>query len=158
MKIEIFSVGRVRQRFVQDGEDEYLTRLKPLMRVELNEIDNSKFAGLPEEKLTQKEAELVLGKVRPDAFFVLLDERGRALDSIAFAETIKKESIYGRGSIAFAIGGAFGWHNSVRERADLELSLSPFTFTYQMTRLILIEQIYRAMTIIKGMPYHKGER
>jgi len=113
-------------------------------------------SSLSEESAKKEEAELFLSKIRKDDFLIVLDERGKDYTSPGLAELLERESTMGRSSFVFAIGGAHGWHESVRQRANIVLSLSRLTFPYQMVRLILTEQIYRAMTLIKGIPYHKA--
>jgi 23S rRNA (pseudouridine1915-N3)-methyltransferase len=153
MRIRIFSIGRVKQDFVLSGENEYLKRLKKHVRIELTELDESNSG--PPDAARQKEAEQVLARLKKGEFLIVLDEAGQAMSSHNLSELIEKRQLSGSPDIAFAIGGAYGWHHTIRDRADLVLSLSKMTFTYQMTRLILVEQIYRALSILRGEPYHK---
>ena len=153
MKIKIISVGKVKQAFVLDGEAEYLPRLKSFAAIKFIEVGSR--AELPEVQMKRSEAEAVIEKIEPADFVVVLDEAGKKFTSPEFSKTLQGQMNAGRSSFCFAIGGAYGWDESIREKADILLSLSPMTFTYQMTRLVLVEQIYRAMTLIKGIPYHK---
>lgn len=155
MRVRVFSIGRVKQDFVLKGEQEYLKRLRPYATVELLELPSAP-SSLSEESAKKEEAELFLTKIKKDEFLIVLDERGKDYTSPGLAELLERESTMGRSSFVFAIGGAHGWHESVRQRANIVLSLSRLTFPYQMVRLILTEQIYRAMTLIKGIPYHKA--
>jgi 23S rRNA (pseudouridine1915-N3)-methyltransferase len=153
MQIRVISVGKVKQRFVLDGEGEFLPRLKGDTKVELIEVEAA--ADLPEAQAKVKEGEAVLSKVRSSDLLIVLDEKGKPLSSPEFAKFMQNEMTRGRSSFVFAIGGYHGWDPAVLKRAHRVMSLSSLTFTYQMTRLILVEQIYRAMTIIKGVPYHR---
>ena len=155
MEIRIISLGKVKQSFVLDGEGEFLKRLKAWCPVTLQEIPNEKSRSLPEETAKKLESESFLKLLDRDDFIVILDERGKAKSSPELSTLIASKMNEGTKRIVFGIGGAYGWDDSVRKRAHLLLSLSSLTFTYQMTRLILVEQIYRAFTLIKGVPYHK---
>jgi 23S rRNA (pseudouridine1915-N3)-methyltransferase len=155
MSIRIVSLGRVKESFVLEGEGEYLKRLKKYCKVELLELDAPKSSALSEDELKDREASLFLSKMKRDEFLIVLDERGKQLASPELSKLMQERFLGGQPDICFAIGGAYGWHDSVRTRANFLWSLSKLTFTYQMTRLILTEQIYRAFTIIKGEPYHK---
>lgn len=156
MRIRILSLGKVKQPFVLQGEAEYLKRLKPWVPVEIIELPNERFASLPEEQMKLREAELVLARREPNSFFVALDEHGKQFSSPALAEWFQQRMNQGTSSITLAIGGAYGWHESILKAAQLTLSLSELTFPYQLTRLILVEQIYRVQTLLRGMPYHKS--
>jgi len=153
MQVKIISVGRVKQRFVLEGEAEFLPRLKGDAKVELLEVDAA--TELPEPQAKVKEGAAVLAKLKASDVFIVLDERGKSLTSPELARLLQDEMTRGRSSFTFAIGGFHGWDPDILKRAHKVISLSSLTFTYQMTRLILIEQIYRAMTIIKGVPYHR---
>jgi 23S rRNA (pseudouridine1915-N3)-methyltransferase len=153
MQIKIISVGRVKQRFVLDGEGEFIPRLKGDTRIDLIEVEAA--TDLPEAQAKIREGEAVISKVKPNDLFIVLDEKGKSMSSPEFAHLFQTEMTRGRSSFIFAIGGFHGWAPEVLKRAHRVVSLSSLTFTYQMTRLILVEQIYRAMTIIKGVPYHR---
>lgn len=155
MKTRVLAIGKLRQAHILSGEEEYLKRLRPHLPVEVVELDADKLASLPSEQQIEKEGQLLLSKVKADDFLVVLDQRGKQLDSSELASLIEDRMIAGGQSLVFAIGGALGFGEEVRRRANLILSLSRLTFTYQMTRLILAEQIYRAITIIKKLPYHR---
>lgn len=146
-------MGKVKQSFVLEGEAEYLERLKPFVDVQLIEVPSQ--SEQPESVMKELEAKSVLKKVERSDFLIILDERGKSMTSQEFAAWVQNLWNQGKSSLAFAIGGSFGWDNSVKEQAHAVVSLSPMTFTYQMTRLVLIEQIYRAMSILRGSSYHK---
>jgi 23S rRNA (pseudouridine1915-N3)-methyltransferase len=154
VKLKVISLGKIRQAFVRDGEAEFAKRIRSWVALELHELAVEKWAALPEPQLKEKEAELFLAHVDPDDFVVILDKHGKGKSSMELASFISTRIHEGQ-DVLFAIGGAYGWGDAAKKRANLLLSLSSLTFTYQMSRLILIEQIYRALTIIKHVPYHK---
>jgi 23S rRNA (pseudouridine1915-N3)-methyltransferase len=156
MKISVISLGEVKNKQSIELENEYLKRLAPIIKTNIIEISTRKLAGLSEKERKFKEAELLIGKIKKDDYLVLLDENGVSWDTPKFASVMKKHMIESTKHLVFAIGGVFGWEESVKKKAGLVLSLSPLTFTYEFARLILIEQIYRSATIIKGLPYHKN--
>ena len=155
LNIRIITLGEVTQRFVRDGESEYLARLSRSAKVSIVELRTERFAKLPVPERVAREGELLLQQLKNGELFCALDEQGKSFTSVAFSEHLQKLMNRGVSSIVFAIGGAYGWSENIRNRADLRLSLSPMTFTYQMTRLVLIEQLYRGLSIIAGTPYHK---
>ena len=146
MKIKICAIGRLKEKFLVDGVSEYLKRIKPFAKIEVAEI--------PECKTVKDEGAKLLAQILRDSFVIVLDVAGESLSSENFAEKIAALSLHGVSSITFIIGGAFGLSEEVRRAADFRLSISPMTFTHQMARLILVEQIYRAFKIIRGEPYH----
>ncbi len=154
MRIRIISIGKIKNSFVLAGEEEFLTRLQPHMKVERLELESS--SNLPEAQAKEREGELLLKQLKKGDYFVVLDEKGKASTSPQFAELIQAQMNRGHSTFVFAIGGFHGLAESVKKRADRLMSLSSLTFTYQMSRLILIEQLYRALTLMKGMPYHKS--
>lgn len=153
MKVKIVTIGKVKQEFIESGEQMYLERLRARLKLTFRELEPA--TNLPEPEMKRAEAAGVLAEVGPQDLLVALDERGEGLSSEAFAKKIQKWMVSGKSSLVFALGGAYGHDESVRAKATLVLSLSPLTFTYQMARLILVEQLYRAMSIIDGSPYHK---
>ena len=155
MKVKILSLGKVRQDFVKKGEEEYLQRLRSWIQLDIRELPNERFSGLPENVLKEKEGALLLQNVSPTDFLVVLDEHGENLDSQGFSQFFEQRRQNAQNHLVFAIGGAFGWDEAVVKKASYTLSLSKLTFPYQLTRLILVEQLYRALTIIKRIPYHK---
>jgi len=155
LKLKIISLGRVRQRFIQEGEQEYLARLKGSASVEIVEIDCDKVSQSSVERAKHKESELLLARIDPGEFLCALDERGKTFTSELFAQEIQNRMNQGHPRIVFALGASHGFDESVRKRANLVLSLSAMTFPFQLSRLILIEQLYRALSILSGHPYHK---
>ena len=121
-------------------------------RIEIPDLKNSKNLSFDQQK--QKEAELILAKISPSDFVVLLDENGKELDSVQFSKELNKWMNQSTAHVFFVIGGPYGFHASVYERANLKLSLSKLTFSHQMVRLFFTEQLYRAFSILRGEPYH----
>ena len=156
VKFTITSIGKVKQQFILDGEEEYLKRLPREIKIKLQELGAESTAAANEAEIKSKESKKILESVGDREFVIALDERGKQFSSQDFAALLESESTRGNSSFTFLIGGAYGFDDAVRKRANLVLSLSKFTFTYQMTRLLLVEQLYRAVTIIKRLPYHKA--
>lgn len=109
---------------------------------------------LPSEKLKLKEGEMVLKKLVAGDYLVLLDERGKQLSSIQFSKFMEQKLVSGPKRIIFLVGGAWGFSDAIYQRANYKLSLSKMTFSHQMIRLFFLEQLFRAMSILKGEPYH----
>jgi len=155
MKIVVLSVGRVRQRFVLDAEGEYLQRIKGSFQVELVELGMESPESMKPAEVQAREAEEVLKKTKNYDYLVVLDERGKEMSSKALSEFVQTRMNSGVKSVCFVIGGAYGFAEKVRQKADLILSLSALTFPHQLTRMLLVEQLYRSHTLIKGISYHK---
>lgn len=155
MKISIISVGKVRQEFVRDGEAEYLKRLGRGFPVELIELGiESPESISPAEAQLREAAELerVLASYE---YVVVLDERGGQVSSMELKTLLESRMNSGCRSVCFVIGGSFGLAETVRQKANRVLSLSKLTFPHQLTRLILVEQLYRTYTLLRGIRYHK---
>jgi len=156
MTIELAVVGKTGQAFVDDGLELYINRIKRYVNFSLNEIKTSKFsAKTPVKEIKEKEGEQILNRVGDkDNYLVLLDEKGKQLNSIKFASFLLKKMQSGKKKIVFIVGGAYGFPAAVNQRADYMLSLSEMTFSHQIIRVIFAEQLYRAFTIINKEPYH----
>lgn len=156
MKIKIVALGKIKEKFLKSGIDEFLKRLSPFASVEIAELAPIE---IKDENLTQKvleqEAEKILAQIKPGAFVITLEIEGANFSSEKFAQKIKEISNDGYNELVFVIGSSCGIAKSVSARADLKLSLSKMTFLHQFARLILIEQIYRAFKIINNETYHK---
>jgi 23S rRNA (pseudouridine1915-N3)-methyltransferase len=155
MKIKLIVVGKSAFDFVKEGEDVYEKRLAhylPFEKIVLPDIKNPK--NLSVEELKKKEGELILSKILNQDFLVLMDENGSNFSSVKFSEWINQKVNEGIRSMVFVIGGAFGFSKEVFERANQKISLSKMTFSHQLVRVIFLEQLYRAQTILKGEPYH----
>ncbi len=134
--------------------EERIKRYTTYCRTEIPEL--KRVSSLSKDEIRQREGELVLKNIKPQDQVVLLDVAGRSLTSEEFADFIEKRGVYGAKTLIFVVGGAYGFSEEVYERADYKLSLSPMTFSHQLARLLFIEQLYRAFTIIRGEPYHHG--
>jgi 23S rRNA (pseudouridine1915-N3)-methyltransferase len=156
MKVVVISVGKVRQHFVKEGEEEYAKRLRgtPLALV-LEELGCDAPESLSPTEVQEREAVALLKRLEPHDCVVVLDERGKELQSHEFSRLLEQRMLQGVRSLAFVIGGAFGFSEKVRQRADYVLSLSMLTMPHQLVRLVLVEQIYRAHTLMRGISYHK---
>lgn len=155
MKITFLCIGKTSKKFLELGEEEYLSRLKhytKIDRIEIPDIKNAK--KLTKDQIKKEEGALFLSKIPAGDELILLDEKGMKFTSIAFSNYIDKKNISGIKGITFLVGGAYGFSDEVYERANGKISLSEMTFSHQMIRMIFFEQLYRAFTIIKGEPYH----
>lgn len=155
MKIKLIVVGKSDFDFVKEGESVYEKRLihyLPFEKLVLPDIKNPKNLSL--EELKKKEGELILSKLTNQDFLVLMDENGSQFSSTNFANWLEQKVNDGTRSMVFVIGGAFGFSKEVYERANQLISLSKMTFSHQIVRVIFLEQLYRAQTILKGEPYH----
>ena len=154
MKTILIQVGKTVNKHFIAGINDYVERINhymPFDVVTIPELKNTK--SLSEEQQKQAEGELILKQLQPSDTVVLLDEHGRQYRSIEFARWLEQKQINAR-RLVFIIGGPYGFSSDVYSRANEQLSLSLMTFSHQMIRLTFTEQIYRACTIIKGVPYH----
>lgn len=155
MKIVVIAVGKTSADYISRGVDEFLKRANRYLGVELTVIPDIKASkALTEEAQKLQEGRNILASLLPGDIVTLLDERGKELTSREFSGMIERRMIQGTKRLVFVIGGPYGFSKEVYERADSKLSLSRMTFTHEMVRLFFVEQIYRAMTIMRGEPYH----
>lgn len=155
MKIILLVIGKTDKDFVKNGIEEYQKRLVHYLPFEINiipDIKNTK--NLSENHQKQKEGALILDKVKAGDHLILLDEGGKEFSSVAFSKFIEQKMIGGTKNLVFVIGGPYGFSDDIYRKAQGKVSLSKMTFSHQMIRMIFTEQLYRAMTIIKGEPYH----
>jgi 23S rRNA (pseudouridine1915-N3)-methyltransferase len=156
LKIRIIVVGRTKSAFLRDGETFYLARLRKYAQVQWVETKPSKIIkGRPDEVILKDEAEGIEKQLSPGAHMVALDRLGCQCGSEGFAAWLDSLSSRGVSVVSFIIGGPLGLSRDMLEQADEVLSLSEFTLTHEMSRLILLEQLYRAFTILRGEKYHK---
>lgn len=159
MKITIVCVGKIKEAFFRDAVLEYTKRLSRYCTTEIAEVADEKtpenISPLQKEQILAKEAQRILGRIRPDSYVVTLEIAGRKYTSEGFAAMIEQAGVRGVSHMTFVIGGSLGLHASVTERSDLAVSFSDMTFPHQLMRVILCEQIYRAYRIIQKEPYHK---
>lgn len=154
MKTELILVSKTTDKHLAAGINDYVSRIchyLPFAITVIPELKNTK--NMTEEQQKVREGELILQKIQPSDTVVLLDEHGKEFRSIEFADWLQKKQNTAR-RLVFVIGGPYGFSESIYKRADEQLSLSKMTFSHQMVRLLFVEQIYRACTIIKGEPYH----
>ena len=157
MKIQLLISGKTRFPFIREGIEEYRRRLVHYTDFQIRELPDLKNAGSwPEIKVKEEEAKIILKAIDNRDYVVLLDEGGKYLDSLAFAGLLEKQQYGSFRTMLFVVGGPYGFTGEVYQRADLKLSLSKMTFSHQLVRLIFLEQLYRAYTIIRGEPYHHG--
>lgn len=152
MKVNIVCVGKIKEQFFTDAIKEYLKRISRFADLKIIEVDEaSKITNL--EQKSKAEGEKLLQKCQ--GVIVALDGGGKLLSSTEIADFIHKKEVQGESVISFIIGGSNGLSKEVLDRADLILSFGKITFPHQLFRVVLVEQIYRALTIIEGLPYHK---
>ncbi|MCE5345468.1 MAG: 23S rRNA (pseudouridine(1915)-N(3))-methyltransferase RlmH [Bacteroidales bacterium] len=155
MKIVLLQTGKTTDKHISEVADLYTSRIKKYSAFEiitLPELKNTKNIPVNEQKI--KEGKKVIQSVSTDDYVVLLDERGKEFRTIELSGWIEKIFMTSRKRIVFVIGGPWGFSEEVYERADFRISLSKMTFPHQLVRLLFLEQLYRAFTIIKGEPYH----
>lgn len=159
MKIKIIAVGKIKEQYLKDGIAEYLQRLSSYAKVEIVEVNDSKVKDNPNEsdinKVINEEGERILSKIKSGDLAINLDLNKKEFDSVEFSKFLNDKIVEGGASITFVIGGSYGLSNQVKERANYSISLSKMTFLHQMTRLILLEQIYRSFKILNNETYHK---
>lgn len=155
MTIKLLAIGKTDNKDLQSLIDDYQKRLGFYIKFEFEIIpDLKKAKNLSEDQQKQKEGELILGKLNATDVLILLDENGKQLDSVAFSQYLQKHMNSGIKQLVFAIGGPYGFSPEVYQKANGKLSLSKMTFSHQMIRLFVIEQLYRGFTILKNEPYH----
>lgn len=155
MKTEFWLIGKTTFPYLEEGMTLYQKRLKRYLSFEmlvLPEVKNAK--KLPPEQLKLKEGEAVLKKVESTDMLILLDERGKQYTSVEFSKFMEQNFHSGKRRLIFLVGGAWGFSPEIYRRADKKISLSKMTFSHQMIRLFFLEQLFRAMTIQRGEPYH----
>ena len=155
MKVLIIHCGKTEDAYLNEGIEKYESRLKHYLPVEtlyIPALKNTK--ALSKEEQKEKEGALLLSKIQNTDFVVLLDEKGKQFTSVDFSKYLTQHMNGGTRRIVFISGGPYGFSEEVYSKANYKISLSAMTFSHQMVRLFFIEQLYRAMTIQKGEPYH----
>ena len=159
MNIHILTVGKLKEKYLQQGIQEYVKRLGPYAKMTITEIPDEKapdnLSEADVEDVKRIEGDKLLSKITPDTYVIALAILGKQLTSEALAKQMDQLATYGKSKMAFVIGGSHGLNDEVLKRADLQLSFSKMTFPHQLMRLILVEQVYRAFKINRGEPYHK---
>jgi len=155
MKIKLLAIGKTDNKQLIQLIDEYQNRLKHYVKFELeiiNDIKNSK--NLSEDQQKEKEGELILNRLQNTDQLVLLDDKGKHFTSIEFSKYLQKKMNSGIKQLVLVIGGPYGFSDTVYQKAQGKISLSKMTFSHQMIRLFIVEQIYRCFTILRNEPYH----
>ncbi|MDC3418482.1 23S rRNA (pseudouridine(1915)-N(3))-methyltransferase RlmH [Aquibacillus salsiterrae] len=159
MKITIISVGKLKEKYLKQGIQEYVKRLGAYANIDIVEVADEKapesMSEAEMEEVKRKEGERILTKIGTDSYIISLEINGQMLTSEKLAEKLDNLATHGKSKIAFIIGGSLGLSEEVRKRSDFALSFSKMTFPHQLMRLILVEQVYRAFRINRGEPYHK---
>lgn len=158
MKFSILTIGKLKEAYLRDGVAEFVKRLRPYGGVTITELNESKIGDKPSDadrqRVVEEEGERLLKLVNDRSWLVVLDVYGKTMSSEALAAKVAELELDGISEMTFVIGGAFGVSEKLRNTARLRLSFSPMTFTHQMVRLLLVEQLYRACKINRGEPYH----
>ncbi|HEX3046943.1 MAG TPA: 23S rRNA (pseudouridine(1915)-N(3))-methyltransferase RlmH [Bacillota bacterium] len=157
-RIRIIAVGKVKETYLLQALQEYEKRLRPYLKLEFEEVGDlpcpEKASPAQEEQVLKQEGELIQGRLNPKDYLVVLDRQGQEMTSIEFADFLNQRISFGE-TVTFVIGGSLGLTKNIIQRAQLKLSFSRLTFPHQLFRVILLEQIYRAVKINRGEKYHK---
>lgn len=155
MQIKLLAIGKTDHPQLQKLMEDYQKRLGFYVKFDFEIIpDLKKSKNLSEEQQKQKEGELIIGKISNTDLLILLDEKGTQFDSVSFSQQLQKYMNSGIKQVIYVIGGPYGFSPEVYQKANGKISLSKMTFSHQMIRLFMIEQLYRAFTILKNEPYH----
>ena len=155
MKIKIIALGKIKEKFLKDGIDEFLKRLTPYTAMEIVELTPVEIKDNQIDKALLEEGEKILTNIKPDSYVITMEIMGKQLSSEDFASKINEITISGISELVFVIGSSCGIAPTVSQRANFKLSISKMTFLHQFARLLLVEQIYRAFKILKNETYHK---
>lgn len=155
MKIRVLFTGKTTESWIREGIERYSGRIRHYVSFELVELpDLKQTAALSEEQIKAREGEMILKAVRPTDHLILLDEHGARFSSVDWARNLEQKAAHLPKDCVFVIGGPYGFSPAVQARSNELLSLSRMTFSHQLVRVVFLEQLYRALTIIKGEPYH----
>lgn len=155
MKFTFLLSGKTNKDYLSEGMKVYERRISRYVPFGIEIAPEVKKKGnFTEQDVKKKEGDVLLKRIPPGVFLALLDERGKEFNSVQFSNYINKHLVETRKDIIFAIGGPYGFSEEILKRADMKISLSKMTFSHQIIRLIFLEQLYRAFTILKGEPYH----
>ncbi len=154
MVLQFLFVGGDKEEWLQVFEREYETKLARHYRTEITRMKPSKDERAQADVKRKAECELFSSKFKPTDFVVLFDERGENLTSIVFAKKMEQWMARGKSRLVFCVGGAFGFNDEIRKRADIVISLSSFVLNHHVAQAVVMEQVYRAISIQKNLPYH----
>lgn len=159
MKVTVICVGKLKEHYLKEGIGEYSKRLSRFCGLQLLEVEDEQapesLSAMQEEQVKKKEASRILSKLKEGTFLIVLDVKGEKKSSEGFAAALQACFTGGKSNISFVIGGSLGLDAELIQKANLRLSFSDMTFPHQLTRLILLEQLFRAFKIINGETYHK---
>jgi 23S rRNA (pseudouridine1915-N3)-methyltransferase len=155
MKLQFLWIGKAKKAAIKELTSDYLERVKKFARVEVIELRDRDDAGTAREKILEKEAEEILHRIQAGEFLIVLDEKGRQMDSFQLAALLDQHQNLGTKQITFVIGGHYGLTEGIKKRGDVVLSLSSMTLPHELARVFLLEQVYRAFAILHSLPYQK---
>lgn len=153
MEIKLIVVGKIKEKYLEDAISEYVKRIKPMAN--LNIIEIKECNQYDDARNLKEEAKIILDNLNDNNYVITLEIKGHELSSVEFSEYIDKHYLYNNKTLTFVIGSSCGLDESVRLRSDYKLSFSKMTFPHQLMRVIFLEQLYRALSIINNMKYHK---
>lgn len=154
MKIELWAIGKTNEKYLETGIEIFEKRLKNYLPFSLVVLPDVKTKSIDSQSIKKEEGKFILSKLAPDDWLVLLDEQGQQFSSLELSRWLERRLGDSRRKMVFLIGGAFGFSPDVYARSNESIALSRLTFSHQMVRLFCLEQIYRAMTILRNEPYH----
>lgn len=154
MEVQLIYIQGTKEPWLESAESVYLDKIKPYCKISALKLKSSRFERSDERKKLHAESEDILARIDASDFCILLDQTGKAVSSLEFAGLLRSKWDVGVRKLTFIIGGAFGVSDALKKRANLTISLSKMTFNHHVARLVLLEQVYRAMMIIKNKPYH----
>ncbi|MBT3208428.1 MAG: 23S rRNA (pseudouridine(1915)-N(3))-methyltransferase RlmH [Bacteroidetes bacterium] len=155
MKFVLLVIGKTNVDYLNSGIEDYLKRLKHYIHFEIKELQGIKVSKKHNvSEIKEKEGKLILRNIKPQDYVILLDEAGKSFSSIQFSSFVENKTVSQNKNVVFVVGGAFGFSKEIYDRANDKISMSKMTFSHQFIRLLFVEQLYRALTIIKGEPYH----
>ncbi|MGE5702946.1 MAG: 23S rRNA (pseudouridine(1915)-N(3))-methyltransferase RlmH [Clostridia bacterium] len=159
MQITIVTVGKLKEKYLKEGIEEYSKRLSAYCKLQVVEVADEKapeeLSATEMEQVKRKEGERILAQLKPEQYVIALAIDGQMWSSEKLSAELDRLATYGKSQVAFVIGGSLGLANVVLKRADVQLSFSKMTFPHQLMRLVLVEQVYRGFRIMRGEPYHK---
>lgn len=154
MKIKLLVVGKTSDNFLESLISNYIKRINYYVKFELIELNNLKIKKVSHNEIKKKEGNKILEKINKDDQVILFDERGKTYSSTDFSKFIENSLVISKKNIVFVVGGAYGFSENIYMRSNSTISLSKMTFSHQIIRLFIVEQLYRAFTIINDHPYH----